>query len=131
LGNPIGADPLGDLWQHEEGEATPGTPTSFFQSGWWSIADGNEFAFVDYVIPDFRWSSYSGASDAVIMVTFSSINYPGDTPRIYGPFNITQSTQYINPRIRGRSMSVLVQSANDVFWRIGRIRYRYSSAGRR
>lgn len=131
LGNPIGADPLGDLWQHEEGESTPGTPTSFFESGWWSIADGNEFAFVDYVIPDFRWSTYSGASDASIMVTFSSINYPGDTPRLYGPFTVTQSTQYINPRIRGRSMAVLVQSANDVFWRIGRIRYRYSSAGRR
>lgn len=131
LGNPIGSDPQGSMWQHEEGASTPGAGQTGFHTGWWSIADGNEFAFVDHVIPDFRWSTYAGLSDASVSLTFYSTNYPGDTPRMYGPFTITQSTQYINPRIRGRSMSVFVQSANDIFWRIGRIRYKYSSAGRR
>lgn len=131
LGNPIGSDTNGAFWQHEMGASVPGAPVTSFQTGWWSIADGNEFAFVDFVIPDFKWSFFSGASDASILVTFFSTNYPGDSPRAYGPFTITQATEYINPRLRGRSMSMLVQSNNNVFWRIGRIRYRYAAAGRR
>lgn len=131
LGNPTGVDTNGAFWQHEMGAAVPGAPVTSFQTGWWSIADGNEFAFVDFVIPDFRWSTYSGDSNASILVTFFSTNYPGDAPRAYGPFTVTQATEYINTRIRGRHMSMLVQSNNDVFWRIGRIRYRYASAGRR
>lgn len=131
LGNPIGVDAEGVVWQHEEGDATTGAPVPSFQSGWWSIADGNELAFVDFVIPDFRWGLFTGSDSAQVQITFFSANYPGDTPRVYGPFTVTEATEYITPRIRGRLMSVLVQGANSVFWRLGRIRYRYASAGRR
>jgi hypothetical protein len=64
-------------------------------------------------------------------MTFYVIDYPGDTPRSYGPYTLTQATQYINPRFRGRLMSVQVQSNNSVFWRIGRVRFRNATSGRR
>ncbi len=130
LGNPIGSDTGGFLWQHEMGDATPGASNPSFQSGWWSIGDGNDLAFVDYIIPDFNWGTY-GTNNAIINMTFYSADYPGDTPKSYGPYTITQATEYITPRIRGRLMSVLVQSNNSAFSRLGRIRYRWAPAGRR
>lgn len=130
LGNPIGSDSGGFLYQHETGDATAGAANPSFQSGWWAISDGNDLAFVDYVIPDFQWGMY-GDNNAQINMTFYSANYPGDAPVSYGPYTVTQATEYITPRIRGRLMSVLVQSNNSVFWRLGRVRYRWAPAGRR
>ena len=131
LGTPIGADSLGVLWQHEQGEATPGTGAPSFRSGWWALTDGNDLAFVDYVIPDFKYGLFSEPSDAQVNVTFFSADYPGDTPRSYGPFTVTPMTEYITPRLRGRLMAVQVQSNNQEFWRLGRIRFRYALSGRR
>ena len=131
LGNPIGIDTGGQLWQHEEGTATPGTGLPGFQTGWWSIAEGNELAFVDWIMPDMIWGQYSATKNAQVNLTFYSANYPGDTPIAYGPYTVTQQTEYITPRIRGRLMSVAVQSAASEFWRLGKLRYRFSTSGRR
>lgn len=131
LGQPISVDSGGTVWQHEMGTVNSGAAAPSFRSGWWAIADGNELSFIDFVIPDFIWGLYSGAKDASVLVTFYVANYPGDTPRTYGPYTVTQATEYINVRFRGRLMSVLVQSGNSEFWRLGRIRFRYATSGRR
>jgi hypothetical protein len=132
FGPPIGADNLGIIYQHEQGQLYPGAPVTSFRTGWWSIADGNEMSFVDWFLPDFIWSLYSGAQDAQVNVTLYAQDYAGDNnPRTYGPFTINKQTQYINPRLRGRLISMLVTSNNNVFWRLGRVRYRYAPAGRR
>lgn len=108
-----------------------------FTTGWWSIADGNELAFVDWVLPDMKWSQYSQTSSGILRVSFQSADYPGDTPRSYGPYTIASSQQYVNPRIRGRLMNMTITSlttasaTQQAFWRIGRIRYRYAPSGRR
>lgn len=130
LGQPVATDLTGTIFQHEMGQAVPGASATFFRSGWFSIADGNELAFVDWVIPDFQWGLY-GNNNAQVQMTFFVIDYPGDTPRAYGPYTLTQATEYINPRFRGRLMSVQVTSSNAVFWRIGRIRFRHATSGRR
>jgi hypothetical protein len=130
LGTPIGTDNSGAILQHEVGQVTAGASATSFRSGWFSIADGNELAFVDWVLPDFQWGLF-GDSSAQVNMTFYVIDYPGDTPRSYGPYTLTQATQYINPRFRGRLMSVQVQSNNSVFWRIGRVRFRNATSGRR
>jgi hypothetical protein len=131
LGMPIAPDTSGTFYQHETGVTHPGVGAPSFQTGWWSIAEGNDFSFVDLIIPDFVWGLRSGAQDAQMNLTFFSANYPGDTPLSYGPYTVTQATEFINVRIRGRLMSVLVQSANNEFFRLGRIRYRWAPAGRR
>lgn len=131
LGMPIGADPSGYLYQHETGTNISGVALPFFRTGWWVIAEGNDLSFVDFVMPDFQWGLRSGPSDAQINLTFYSVDYPGDTPRVYGPYTVTQATEYLNPRIRGRLMSMLVQSNNSEFSRLGNIRYRAAPAGRR
>ncbi len=123
-------DATGTIYQHEMGQAVPGASQTTFRTGWYSIADGNELAFVDWVLPDFQWGLF-GDNSAQIQMTFYVIDYPGDTPRTYGPYTLTQATEYINPRFRGRLMSVQVTSSNAVFWRIGRVRFRHATSGRR
>lgn len=132
LGMPIGADPTGQIIQHETGTAITGAGLPSFSTGWWSISEGQELAFVDLVIPDFIWGTRSGAQTASVAITFFSVNFPGDTPYSYGPYVVTQATEYINTRIRGRLMSIMVQSnANSEFWRLGHIRFRFAPSGRR
>jgi hypothetical protein len=132
VGMPIRADHNGQLWQHETGNVISGAALPSFQTGWWSISEGQDLARVDMIIPDFIWGTRSGAQDASVAITFFSANFPGDTPYSYGPYVVTQATEYINTNIRGRLLSVMIQSnVSSSFYRLGRIRYRYAPAGRR
>jgi hypothetical protein len=131
LGTPIGVDNAGQIYQHEMGNTISGTGLPSFQTGWWTISEGMDIAFVDQVIPDFIWGTQSGAKDAQVALTFFSAEYPGSPTYTYGPYVVTQTTPYINVRIRGRLMSALVQSVNSEFFRLGRIRYRVAKSGRR
>lgn len=131
LGNPIAADPTGDIFQHETGTVTAGTPAAVFASGYWAISDGNDLGFVDFVIPDFKWGTWAGSQNASINVIFYVTDYPGDTAATYGPYTINSTTKFINTRFRGRLVSIFVQGDGSTFWRIGRIRFRFASSGRR
>jgi len=133
LGNPIGADLSGMIWQHEKGhDAGTVAMDSTFQTGYWNIADGNEMSFVDWIIPDMTFTPYAGGNpNAVLSLTFFATDYPGGPVRTYGPYSYSKSTQYINTRIRGRLMSMKLEGMDlNTFWRIGRIRYRYAPDGR-
>lgn len=132
LGNPIGANTV-NIFQHEMTNDAAGQPISAsFESGYWSIAQGNEMAFVDWFIPDMKFGTYGSTMSAQVEVSFNTVDYLGDTPRTYGPFTFTSTTQYLNPRLRGRFMSITIES-NDTgsFWRVGSARYRYATSGRR
>lgn len=131
LGAPIAADPTGTIFQHETGTALSGVSSPSFRTGWWAIADGNELSFIDWILPDFIWGTYSGTKNAQVTMTFYTVDYPGDTPRSYGPYTVTSATEYINIRARGRLMSVMITSDNPQFFRLGRIRFRFASSGRR
>jgi len=132
LGQPIGSDAT-TIYQHEMGYDNANAPlVSSFTTGYWSITEGNELAFVDWILPDMKFGTYAGPKTASCEITFYSLDYTGDTPRTYGPYTFTEATEYINTRIRGRFMAMKVAS-NDLssFWRIGRIRYRWQPTGRR
>lgn len=129
VGNPLGAEPSGQIYQHESGNFTFNQPPPSFRSGWWAINEGQEMGYVDFVQPDFRWGTFSGPQNAAITMIFFAVDYPGDTVRQYGPFVVSSATEYINPRVRGRLMSVFIQGQG--WWRIGRIRYRVTGTGRR
>ena len=130
LGMPIGVDTSGQIYQHETGTAITGTGLPSFQTGYWTI--GQDIPLIDFIIPDFVYGIRSGSPNASITITFFGVNYPGDTPTVYGPFTVTQSTDFINCRIRNRLLSALIQSnASSEFWRIGKIRFRFAASGRR
>ena len=133
LGMPIGASPSGFIYQHETTNDADGSPlNASFTTGEFYLAEGEDFVFVDQILPDFKWSQFTSSTSANIVMTFNVTNYPGDTPTIYGPYTVTQATEFISVRFRGRLMSITIQS-NDLgsWWRIGSIKYRYGTAGRR
>jgi len=133
LGMPIATSSVGVVFQHETTPDADGSAlVSSFTTGFFYIAEGEDFAFVDQIYPDFKYDTFTGTVSAQIAISFLVVNFPGDAPTVYGPYTVTQSTQFISTRIRGRQMAILVQSSDlGSFWRLGHVRYRYSVVGRR
>jgi hypothetical protein len=131
--HPISATPTGVIYYQESGRNMDGAPmTSSFTTGYFYIAEGEEFSFVDLIIPDFKWNKFGNTSSAQVQISFNVIDYPGDTPTVYGPYTMNSTTEYITVRFRGRQASITVTSSDiGSFWRLGRVRYRYAPAGRR
>lgn len=133
LGFPMSASPTGIVYQQETTPDADGAPMmSSFTTGYFYIDEGQEFAIVDQVIPDMKWGAYGSSSSAQVYISFNVINYPGDTPIVYGPYLLTATTEYITVRFRNRQMSITLASSDvGSFWRLGKIRYRYQKGGRR
>lgn len=132
LGAPLGSDDLGYIYQHETSSDADGQPiTASFQTGYFALDEGDMLMFVDQVWMDMKWGYFGAASSANVSITFYVANYPGETPKVHGPFNVTQASTYITPRFRGRLVSVRI-SSSDVgsFWRLGRVRYRVQADGK-
>ena len=132
LGAPIGASQDRLILQHETSTNADGAAmNSYFETGYFTLQDGDMQTFVDQLWPDMKWGYYDGAQSANVLITFYVTDYPGQTPRVYGPYTVTQATTFITPRFRGRLVKVRVES-NDVgsFWRLGNIRYRLQPDGK-
>lgn len=132
FGPPIGATPDNIIVQHETSTDADGQPmNSFFQTGYFQLNDGDVLTFVDQWWPDAKWGYYGGSQNANLLLTFYVTQYAGDTPIAYGPFTLTQATEYVTPRLRGRLVSIKIES-NDVgtFWRLGNMRYRWQQDGK-
>jgi hypothetical protein len=132
LGPPIGADPVSlYLYQHETSNDADGQPMlPFFQSGYFTIAEGDFKTFVDLVWPDMRWTTWNdlvSGPGATVQITFMCLDYPGDTPVVFGPYTVTQATKFFNTRLRARLVAIRISSSDlGTFWRIGALRYRYA-----
>ena len=154
LGPPIGATQLpgggNNFWlvQHEtsanavDANNNPVPMNASFQTGYFSLNEGDFLTFIDEFWPDAKWGYYDGQVDggavyqspnATLLLTFYVTNYPGDTPIAYGPFTLTQATQYVVPRLRGRLVSIKLENPPNQlgsFWRIGNMRYRFQPDGK-
>jgi hypothetical protein len=154
LGPPIGASSNGIIYQHEIGYNNDGSSiVSSFQTGYMQLSDADDMVFVDQVWPDFKWTTAGGGTGGLttpasgtnasggattMYVTFYGTNYPGDTPTVYGPYAVTQGTEYISTRIRNRLLAIGISTADqngnnaqlNSFFRIGALRYRYQTDGK-
>lgn len=132
LGSPIGAGVDQYIYQHEIGNDADTQPMQpFMQTGYFVIAEGDQLLTVDQVWPDMKWGDYDLPPNATVNLTFYGVNYPGDTPTVYGPYQMTKQTQYLSVRIRNRLLSIRI-SSNDfgTFWRMGNMRYRFQPDGK-
>jgi hypothetical protein len=145
LGAPIGASPNKYIYQHETSFDAAGVamPASF-QTGYFAMQEGDLKTFIDQVWPDMKWGYYNGETNggatyqsptATVQLYFYVADYPGDTPVTYGPFTLTQATEFISPRFRGRLVSIGIVNPSDstglgTFWRIGNMRYRFQPDGK-
>jgi len=137
LGPPIGAGTNNFIYQHEtstDAAGANGAATAInavFQTGYFALSEADIKMFVDQIWPDMKWGYYDGSQNATIQMTLYATDYAGQTPIAYGPYTMTQNTTFITPRMRGRLVSIKIES-NDVgsWWRIGNIRYRLQPDGK-
>ena len=144
LGPPIGAASTNSvnstslqnfIYQHETSNMANGKPIeSFMKTGYFALAEGDQQIFIDQVWPDMKWGTTNGSQDAIVNLTFYVLNYVGDTPKQY-TYEMTQSTEYLSVRMRGRFVAISVSGTNaeanaDTFWRLGNIRYRFQPDGK-
>lgn len=133
FGPPIGGTPNQLIYQHEigyDGDGAALNPT--FTTGYFVIGQGEDFCVIDQFYPDFKYGLQGGAQTATILITIFAVDYPGDTPRSYGPYTFTQAMKFISTRARGRQAALQVQSLDaGSFWRLGLCRHRFSAQGRR
>jgi hypothetical protein len=133
LGPPIGADPTTLLLQqHETSNDADGVAMlPSFQTGYYALNEGDQKTFIDWIWPDAKWGMMSQAKTAALQITFLTLDYPGDTPQVFGPYTVTQATEYFYTRLRARLLAVKISSSDlGSFWRIGNIRYRYAPDGK-
>lgn len=128
FGPPMGVDGNSMIQQHETSTDADGIPLmASATTGWFKLADGLMYIFLERLIPDFILSS-----GTMVQITVYVTDYPDDNPSTFGPFNVTSSTEYIIIRARGRLAKLQISSADlGSFWRQGEILSSSAPAGRR
>lgn len=131
LGPPIAATPTGVVYQHETTNDADGQPMMVsFTTGYFELDPGEEMVQVDQAIPDFKWV-IGASTSAQIQMTFYVVDFPGQTPRTYGPYTVSVTTKYLTVRFRGRQVAIGIASSDlNSLWRLGRCRFRYRPTGR-
>ena len=141
--SPIAAGLDGFLYSHEvgfdDGSTTPPSPiVSNIQSSPVDIADGEQFMFVTRMIPDLTFRGSTNEPRATI--TLTAQNFPGaqtfgDQPNVIlrkATVPVEQFTQQVFVRLRGRSMSLKIESDRvGSAWRLGSPRISMRTDGRR
>jgi len=93
------------------------TLSSFVESGDFDIDDGNAIMFMNRIIPDYDLSG------GKIKMKFTTKQYPESTESVTKEFDITNTTEKVNFRSRGRQAKVRVScDSNNASWRWGSIR---------
>jgi len=141
---PIAASTDGYVYYQEfglnDGSANPPVAISaHIESSAVDISSGDQFMFASRVIPDITFRNSTGATPTATM-TVKARNFPGaNFIETYGNGVVRTATvpveQYTNQvfiRLRGRSMSVRVESAQtNTAWRLGTPRLDLRPDGRR
>jgi hypothetical protein len=136
---PLATAPDNFLFNQEVGAQDNGSAmTSFIESGDMSITDGNQFSFINRVIPDINFRETVDTSSLDFILETKS--FPGQTDQNSSTNTISKTSstpvdQYTNQyftRLRGRSFTLKLQSTDaNVLWRLGVPRIEIRPDGRR
>ena len=148
--NPRAVSPSGYLYNQEsgldDGSTNPASPiTAYIQSSAIEIEDGDNFLFINRVIPDltFRNSvTHDGDQEPCVKFTIRPQDYPGaeigagderDIDRnSAATLNVNRFTNQAFTRLRARSVALRVESnETGVSWRLGIPRLDMRKDGRR
>lgn len=133
LGEPIGADASGFIYQHETSMNADGAPLQWFwETGAFLLADGDYNSFVDWFLPDFKFGTYSGSQNAQVLVTIKGIQYPSQTLVSKGPYTVSASSPFFSTRLMFKELFLRCEGGDlNTFTRLGMCRGRIAPAGRR
>lgn len=146
---PLAAGLDGHLYTHEfgmdDGSTNPSSAIdAYVESSAFDIGDGHQFSFVDKIIPDitFRTANFPASQSAQpsVRMTLKARNAPGgaylqtDNALVtkVSTVDVDQYTDQVFVRLRGRSMSLRVESTEvGVAWRLGSPRINIRTDGRK
>ena len=126
------------LYQHETGFNDDGNPMTnvFIESSDFDLGDGEQFAFVNRVIPDLKFLDNSDAGQ--VNMVLKTRNFPGDSLTTNSTNIITSTTKQSHVRARARQMVLRLESNDDAIpentdtgWRLGATRFDVKPDGRR
>jgi len=117
---PFAFDANGRLYDHETGTSNNGEAMNcFVESGELEIDDsGNRTFLIDRIVPDATMTD-----DTNLFLEFKCRKFPNSTEITKGPFTITNSTDKVSTRAKGRQIAVKYSSTgtNDD-WSLGDFR---------
>ena len=127
------------LYKQENGFDDDGSPMTnvFIESSDFDLGDGNQFTFINRIIPDFKFLQDDNSGNVNVVV--KTRNYPGDSLTVNSTSAIQSSTQQAFVRGRARQMVLRVESDDDatndgnlgIGWRLGATRIDVRTEGRR
>ena len=119
------------VYVHESGNNDDGSAmTSFIESSDFDLGDGEQFMFVDRLIPDIDITSSD--STASVNYILKTRNFPGDSLSTTSTNEITSTTQQSFIRSRSRQAVVRIESnVTDLTWTLGDLRLNIRPDGRR
>lgn len=148
--NPVAATYINNLVEHEIGTDDLSTPfpqpiAAYITSSEFDIEDGDRFGFVWRVLPDitFRGSSAASPSATLTLLPLQNSGSGYNSPASVGGSDngpivrsatvpIEAFTQQVNIRVRGRQLSMKVESADlGVQWQLGTCRLDIKMDGRK
>jgi hypothetical protein len=144
LSYPIAVSPDGYVYYQEngfdDGSQNPSTALNFYiESSVVDIGDGDQFMFATRIIPDLTFRNSSNVSPTATL-TLKARNFPGgsyfasdaDPVTKTATLPVEQFTNQLFTRIRGRSMSLRVESnQTGTAWRLGDPRLDLRTDGRK
>jgi len=115
------------IYRHEDGVDADGQPlAAFIESGDGDIADGEQFSFINKVIPDFKNQTGNAT------ITLQTRDYPNSSKTSGEVITVSNTTAFYNSRIRGRQSSIKIESDElGSNWRFGTLRIQIRPDGKR
>lgn len=93
-----------NIMQHEIGlddDVDPMTDV-FAETGFTELGDGTMMMLIDEVHPDMKWFGRDGG----VKMSLRAASWPQGPQHLYGPYSITPTTKWFEPRVRARYVAV-------------------------
>jgi len=126
------------IYQHEIGFNDDGNPMTnvFIESSDFDLGDGEQFSFVNRVVPDLKFLDNS--DEGQVNMVLKTRDFPGDSLNTNSTNIITSTTKQSHVRARARQMVLRLESNDDAVpentntgWRLGATRLDVKPDGRR
>ena len=119
------------LYNHESGYDADGVAmNAYIESGGVEIGDGEQFMFVNRLIPDFEFRGTTAS--ASMNLTMKGKDFPLNSSSTLATANVTENSNQSFVRARARESIIRVESSGTGYgWTLGQLRFDVRPDGRR